>query len=89
MEQGKKKKKTKEGGFKQREQKNQDSPAPRPRIRYTGLVEPIMLISMEKGFQIIRWRIVELSRDYKAPWVQTKEDGKERSMQVKDIKCKG
>jgi hypothetical protein len=53
MEQGKKKK-TKAEGFKQREQKNQNIPAPRLKICYTGLVESTMPISMEKGFQITR-----------------------------------
>jgi hypothetical protein len=49
-----KKKKTKVGGFKQREQKSRDILAPRPKICYMGLVESIMPISIEKGFQIIR-----------------------------------
>jgi hypothetical protein len=41
-------KKTKAGSSRQREQKNRDTPTPQPKICYTGLVESIMPISMEK-----------------------------------------
>jgi hypothetical protein len=53
LNQGKKKRR-KAGDFRQKKQKNQDTPALRPRTCYTGLVESIMHISMEKEFQIIR-----------------------------------
>jgi hypothetical protein len=55
MKQGKRKKRKKKvGDSRQRKQKNQDTPALRPRTCYTGLVEYITHISTEKEFQIIR-----------------------------------
>jgi hypothetical protein len=53
MKQGKRKKR-KARDFRQEKQKNQDTPALRPRICYMGLVESITHISTEKESQIIR-----------------------------------